>query len=208
MTRKIAGLYIRTSTENQSESIKLQSKELEEYCSRYNIEIYNKYVDFGYSGKNADRPHFNVMLEDAKEHKFDVLLVTKIDRFARSVIDCLVNIELLGSYGVAFAATSQPIDTSSAMGKLTLQIMSAFAEFERSLITERMQTGRIAAEKRGVVCCRPKKDINIKKLHDAINKGLSANACAKLFGVSVSTITSRLLETGYTFTDNTWRKNE
>lgn len=203
---KKAGIYIRTSTDNQAESIKLQSKELKEYCDRNNYEIYKEYVDFGYSGKNTERPHFKVMLQDAKEHNFDILLVTKIDRFARSIIDCLVNVELLESSGVSFAATSQPIDTSSAMGKLTLQIMSAFAEFERSMITERMQTGRKAAEERGVLCNRPRKDINIRKLEELISKGLSANACAKYFDVNTTTITNRLTENGYRFVNNNWIK--
>lgn len=206
MNRKIAGLYIRTSTDNQAESIKLQSKELIEYCDRYNYEIYNKYVDFGYSGKNADRPHFKVMLEDAKEHKFDILLVTKIDRFARSTLDLLLHVEKLNSYGIDFAATSQPIDTSSSMGKLTLQIMAAFAEFERSMITERMTTGRKAAEEKGILCNRPRKDINIRELEKLISRGLSANACSKYFGVNATTITNRLSENGYRFVNNMWIK--
>jgi len=206
MNRKIAGLYIRTSTDNQTESIKLQSKELQEYCNKHNYEVYKEYVDFGYSGKNTERPHFKVMLDDAKEHNFDILLVTKIDRFARSIIDCLVNVEKLESYGVSFAATEQPIDTSSAMGKLTLQIMGAFAEFERAMITERMETGRKEAEKRGVICNRPRKDINIKKLEELIKKGLSANGCALFFDVNVQTITNRLHEIGYNHVNGKWTK--
>ena len=127
------------------------------------------------------------MLQGAEIGKFQILLVTKIDRFARSIIDCLINVEKLESYGVAFAATSQPIDTSLAMGKLTLQIMACFAEFERSIINERMKAGRKAAEQRGVVCHRPRKDISRKKLEELVSKGLSANACGKFFGVTTST---------------------
>lgn len=206
MNPKKAGIYIRTSTDNQIESIKLQSNTLREYCNRHNYEIFKEYVDFGYSGKNTERPHFKVMLEDAKEKNFDILLVTKIDRFARSIIDCLINVEKLESYNVSFAATEQPIDTSSAMGKLTLQIMSAFAEFERAMITERMETGRKAAEKRGVVCHRPRKDINIKKLEELVRKGLSANGCALYFDVNVQTITNRLHEIGYNYKNGDWIK--
>ncbi|SRR6056297_381292 len=208
MKPKIAGLYVRTSTDNQSESIKLQSKELEEYCNRLGYKIHDKYIDFGFSGKDTERPAFKNMLNDAKENKFDILLVTKIDRFARSIIDCLVNVELLESYNISFAATSQPIDTSSAMGKLTLQIMSAFAEFERTIITERMASGRRAAEERGVICHRPRKDINIKKLEELIEKKLSANACAKFFSVDTCTIIDRLKENGYKHELGKWTKTE
>ena len=197
-------LYIRTSTENQSESIKLQKDELQSYCQNRGWAIFDTYVDFGFSGKDTDRPQFQRMLQDAQEGQFNIVLVTKIDRFARSIIDCLTNVEKLESYSVSFAATSQPIDTTSSMGKLTLQIMAAFAEFERTIINERMQAGRIAAEKRGVVCHRPKKHIPEKKLLELIDKKLSANACAKFFETSASTITDRLGDLGYEYVNGEW----
>ncbi|WP_135611132.1 recombinase family protein [Methanococcoides sp. AM1] len=202
-----AGLYIRTSTDNQSESIELQKKELKKYCQAKGYEIVETYIDFGFSGKNTERPAFQNMIQGAEIGKFQILLVTKIDRFARSIIDCLINVEKLESYGVAFAATSQPIDTSSAMGKLTLQIMACFAEFERSIINERMKAGRKAAEQRGVVCHRPRKDIPQRKLEELVGKGLSANACGKFFGVTASTITHRLLEYGYVYENGEWMKS-
>ena len=201
---KKAGLYIRTSTDNQQDSIQLQRQELRNYCQSKGWVVHEDYVDFGFSGKNTERPAFQNMMRDAKEGKFDILLVTKIDRFARSIIDCLINVEKLESYSVSFAATGQPIDTSSAMGKLTLQIMASFAEFERSIINERMTAGRKAAEKRGVVCHRPRKDIPKKKLEELVGKGLSANACGKFFEVTTSTITHRLIEYGYVYENGKW----
>ena len=204
---KKAGIYIRTSTDNQKESINLQRKELREYCNRVGYKVVEEYVDFGFSGKTTERPAFSNMMEDASNNFFDILLVTKIDRFARSIIDCLISVEKLNTHGVGFAATSQPIDTSSAMGKLTLQIMSAFAEFERSIITERMEAGRKAAEKRGVICHRPRKDINKRQLEDLVGKGFSASACAKFFGVVPDTIIKRLTEMGYVYHNGEWRKH-
>jgi len=203
MKRKI-GLYIRTSTENQKESIKLQQEELERYCENHDFEIYDKYIDFGFSGSNVERPAFQNLIQDAKEKKFDMVLVTKIDRFARSIIDCLVNIEKLQAYNVAFAATSQPIDTSSAMGKLTLNIMAAFADFEREIIRERMRAGRKAAEKKGVVCNRPKLKISEHKVMKNINKGLSATATAKILDVNPATVVKRLHEWGYVYDKGEW----
>lgn len=94
MTRIVA-LYIRTSTENQRESIRLQTEELTSYSKSHNYEIYEKYIDFGVSGSTTERPALTNLFEDAKAHKFDMVLVTKIDRFARSILDCLFNIKNL-----------------------------------------------------------------------------------------------------------------
>ncbi|MDA0524215.1 recombinase family protein [Methanococcoides alaskense] len=207
-TIKKAGLYIRTSTDNQQDSIHLQRQELRNYCHSKGWVVHEEYIDFGFSGKDTERPAFQNIMQDAEDGKFQILLVTKIDRFARSIIDCLVSVEKLESYCVSFAATSQPIDTSSAMGKLTLQIMASFAEFERSIINERMTAGRRAAEQRGVICHRPKKEIPSKKLEELIEKGLSANACGKYFGVTASTITNRLINYGYVYENGEWKKEE
>lgn len=203
MTLKVA-LYIRTSTENQRESIRLQTEELIAYSKSHNYEIYDKYIDFGISGSTTERPALNTLLEDAKVHKFDMVLVTKIDRFARSILDCLLNIKKLQENDVQFAATSQPIDTSSAMGKLTLNIMAAFADFEREIIRERMETGRKAAEKRGVVCNRPRKEISKKSVLNYIETGLSATATAKILKVDPATVVKRLNEWGYVYENGKW----
>jgi Site-specific recombinases, DNA invertase Pin homologs len=201
--KKVA-LYIRTSTHNQEESIRMQKDELRKYCQAHGMDIYDEYVDYGVSAKDTERPEFQRMMNDAQEGLFSVVLVTKIDRFARSIIDCLTSIEKLESYDIKFTASTQNIDTSTPMGRLSLQLMSAFAEFERTIIRERMEAGRIAAEKRGVICHRPKKQIPEKKLLELIDKKLSANACGKFFDVSASTITDRLGDLGYEYVNGEW----
>jgi len=197
-------LYIRTSTENQEESIKLQTNELTAYCESHSYEIFEKYIDFGFSGSNIDRPAFKHLMSDAKEKKFDVVLVTKIDRFARSIIDCLVSIQKLQDLNIQFSATSQPIDTSSAMGKLTLNIMAAFADFERTMIRERMEHGRLEAEKRGIICHRPRKELNKKRVEDYLKIKMSANSIGKLMNVNTATVTARLTEWGYVYKNGEW----
>ena len=197
-------LYIRTSTENQKESIIQQTEELVKYCNLKDLNIYDKYTDFGFTGKNTERPAFNNMMTDAKDGKFELVLVTKIDRFARSTLDLLTNIENLQSLNIQFAATTQPIDTSSAVGRLTLQIMGAFAEFERSIIRERMEYGRKAAERRGVICNRPKIEVSKTKALNLLEKGLSANAIGKVMEVDTKTITQRLTEWGFVYKNGEW----
>ncbi|MBP2030821.1 site-specific DNA recombinase [Methanohalophilus levihalophilus] len=201
-------LYIRTSTDNHKESPKIQEEQLQEYCNRCGYEIVDKYVDFGYSGKNTKRPAFELMMQEAKEKKFDMVIVTKIDRFARSNLDLLFHVKELQDLDIEFASISQPFDTSSPSGTLMLQIMGAFAEFERSMIAERMREGREKAIANGVICHRPKKDIDSKKLIELIDKKLSATAISKYFGVAPNTITSRLDELGYVYENYKWIKFE
>lgn len=197
-------LYIRTSTDNQEESIKLQTKELTNFCNSKGYEIFEQYIDFGFSGSNTERPAFQRMMNDAEEKKFDVVIVTKIDRFARSIIDCLVSIQKLQDLGIQFTATSQAIDTSSAMGKLTLNIMAAFADFERTMIRERMEHGRKEAEKRGVTCHRPRKELSRRKVEEYLKMNLSANSIGKIMHVNPATVTKRLSEWGYIYENGKW----
>lgn len=209
MDTKTVALYIRTSTDKQENSPKIQEETMIKYCNAYGYQIYDKYVDFGYSGSNTDRPAFNSMMEDAKNKKFNLVLVIKIDRFARSTLDLLINIKKLKEYDIDFAATEQPIDTSSAMGVMLMQIMGIFAEFDRAMITERMETGRKAAIERGVICNRPKKIIDTKQISNYVEMGLSANAIAKIFKVHPSTITDRLVnDCGYIYENKKWIKKE
>lgn len=201
-----AALYIRTSTNNQKESITLQTEELERYCKLHEIEIHDKYIDFGLSGKNTERPAFQHLMQEAADDKFNLVLVTKIDRFARSIVDCLVNVQKLENIGIQFAATSQPFDTSDAMGKLMLAQMAAFADFERTIIRERMENGRKAAEKRGVICHRPRVQVSKAAVEGYLAKGLSANAISKILEVDGKTITGRLLEWGYSYEYGEWKQ--
>ena len=201
-----AAIYIRTSTNNQKESIILQTEELERYCKLHEIEVHDKYIDFGLSGKNTERPAFQHLMQEASENKFNMVLVTKIDRFARSIVDCLVNVQKLENIGIQFAATSQPFNTSDAMGKLMLAQMAAFADFERTIIRERMESGRKAAEKRGVICHRPRVPVSKSSVEGYLAKRLSANAIAKILEVDGKTITGRLLEWGYRYEYGEWKK--
>lgn len=146
-----AGIYCRVSTSEQN--AENQQKMCEEYCRREGIEIYHVYVDNGVSGMKESRPAFNELLTAMRQNKFNTLVVTKLDRMGRSLQHLMRIIEELNSRGVNFTATTQGIDTHSATGKLQLQIMGAFAEFERNIISERTKEGlqfAIGTGKRGI----------------------------------------------------------
>ncbi len=131
-------IYCRVSTEEQNAD--KQELICKEYCERNDFEIFKIYKDV-ISGKTTSRPSFNQMLEDMRQRKFNCIMVTKLDRIGRSLAHLLSLFEEFNKRGMHFIAITQNIDTVSASGKLQLQILGAFAEFERNLISERTKEG-------------------------------------------------------------------
>lgn len=129
-----AAIYIRISTEHQS--LDQQRSVCLSYCERRNIEVYKIYEDV-YTGTKDKRPGFNQLIEDMRSFRFDCVIVTKLDRMGRSLQHLLGLMDEFNKKNVKFIATSQNIDTSSSMGMLQMQMLGAFAEFERNLISER-----------------------------------------------------------------------
>jgi len=138
MKKKIA-IYCRVSTEDQD--VDKQEHICKRYCEAHEeFEIYKIYKDV-ISGTKESRPEFNKLLEDMRNHLFDAIMVTKLDRIGRSLKHLLSLFDEFSNKGIHFIATTQNIDTSSAAGKLQLQILGAFAEFERNMISERTKEG-------------------------------------------------------------------
>jgi len=131
-------IYCRVSTEDQHAD--KQEDICREYCKRMGFEIYKVYSDV-FSGIKTQRPAFNKLLKDMRLYKFNCIMVTKLDRVGRSLQHLLSLFEEFNIKGVNFIATTQNIDTTTASGKLQFQIMGAFAEYERSIISERTKEG-------------------------------------------------------------------
>ena len=133
--------YVRVSTPDQNPE--LQLRELRDYATRQGWELADAYEDVG-SGSSVCRPGLDRLLQDASKGKFKAVLVWKLDRFGRSLVDCLKNIELLEGSGVRFIAVTQGLDTDhrNPASRFLLQVLGAAAEFERSLILERVQAGQ------------------------------------------------------------------
>ncbi len=140
-----AALYVRVSTEEQAKegySIPAQIEILTQYCKLYNINIYNIYKDLGISGKaTANRPGLQKMLEDASKSLFDCVAVWKISRLSRNLKDLLILVDKFESNNVSFMSYSEKFDTSSPVGRMTLQILGSIAEFERNTIVENVKMG-------------------------------------------------------------------
>jgi DNA invertase Pin-like site-specific DNA recombinase len=140
---KRAALYVRVSTDKQSESIENQNRVLRQIAERRGWTVVEVYTDEGISGaKGRDkRPALDAMLNDASRRKFDVVIAWAIDRVGRSLIDLLSTIQDLEAAGVDLYLDQQNIDTTTPMGRLLFQVTGAFAEFERSMIRQRVQVG-------------------------------------------------------------------
>jgi DNA invertase Pin-like site-specific DNA recombinase len=140
---KRAAIYVRVSTDKQSESVANQTSGLRQVAERRGWQVVEVYSDEGISGaKGRDkRPALDAMLNDACRRKFDVVMAWAIDRVGRSLIDLLCTIQHLEAASVDLYLDQQNIDTTTPMGRLLFQVTGAFAEFERSIIKQRVQVG-------------------------------------------------------------------
>ena len=112
----------------------MQLVELREYAVRRGWQVIEEYVDHGVSGSKESRPALNRPMSDARQRKFNILLVWKIDRFGRSLKHLVNSVVELESVGVAFVSLRDSLDLSSPAGRLMAQLLGAMAEFERSLL--------------------------------------------------------------------------
>jgi site-specific DNA recombinase len=109
--------------------------------------IRSRYDDGGYSGGSTDRPDLQRLLEDIRARKLDVIVVYKVDRLTRSLADFAKLVELFDAHGVSFVSVTQQFNTTTSMGRLTLNVLLSFAQFEREVTSERIRD-KIAASKR------------------------------------------------------------
>jgi len=181
------GIYTRVSTENQS--VDMQLVALRQYAKQRGFEVYKEYSDIT-SGSKSSRPALNELMEDARKRIIDVVLVWKFDRFARSVKQLTDALIELNHLGVEFISYTENIDTSSPTGKVLFTIISAMAEFERSLIVERVKAGIENARAKGRRIGRPTlitEGIN-EKIRELSDKGHSVREVAKQIKISASLV--------------------
>src|ERR1022692_2037035 len=196
MKGKKAAIYVRVSTLEQDTD--LQETELRQYVESRGWECV-VYRDKGQSGAKNDRPALNTMLNDLRRRKFDVIVVWKLDRLARSLKQLLTIGEECRSLGVDLVALRQNIDTTLPAGRLTFQILGAVAEFERELLRERVKAGMAQARRSGKHCGRQAlrkfQPNDIETMRRLRSEGGSARKLAKDFETSqwmVARITSQV----------------
>jgi DNA invertase Pin-like site-specific DNA recombinase len=135
-----------TSLDNQRESSEsyIQSQKTEGW-----IVLPDRYDDGGYTGANTDRPALQKLISDIKEDKINCVVVYKVDRLSRSLLDFSKLLEFFDQNKVTFVSVTQHFNTNSSMGRLTLNILLSFAQFEREIISERTRDKMGAAKKKG-----------------------------------------------------------
>src|SRR5664279_1000314 len=179
-------LYARVSTLNGQDP-EMQLSELREYAFRRGWSITREYVDQGVSGSKESRPELNQLMADAQRRKFDAVLVWKIDRFGRSLKHLVNALADLCAYVVAFISFRDNLDLSTPSGRLMFQIIGAMAEFERSLIQERVKAGLRNARARGKKFGRPRADVDAARVAELRRDGLSWSQVCRTLNVSKGT---------------------
>src|ERR1700727_419521 len=112
--------------------------------------IRSRYDDGGYSGGSTDRPDLQRLLDHVRARKLDVIVVYKVDRLTRSLADFAKLVELFDGHGVAFVSVTQSFNTTTSMGRLTLNVLLSFAQFEREVTGERIRDKIAASKKKGL----------------------------------------------------------
>ena len=110
----------------------------------------SKYDDGGFSGGNTDRPALQRLLDDVRAGKIDVIVVYKVDRLTRSLADFAKLVELFDKQNVSFVSVTQQFNTTTSMGRLTLNVLLSFAQFEREVTSERIRDKIAASKRKGI----------------------------------------------------------
>jgi len=153
----VCAIYTRKSTtegpEKEFTSLDAQRESAENFIKSQQHEGWSampeRYDDGGFTGANTERPALQALLNDIKAGRINCVIVYKVDRLSRSLLDFSRLLEFFDAHGVAFVSVTQQFNTNTSMGRLTLNILLSFAQFEREIISERTKDKMGAARKRG-----------------------------------------------------------
>src|SRR5690242_17613744 len=156
--RRRCAIYTRKSSEEGLEqefnSLAAQREACEAYIRSQRHEGWvlarTRYDDGGFSGGNLERPALQHLLADIRTGRIDIVIVYKVDRLTRSLADFARLVELFDAKGVSFVSVTQQFDTTTSMGRLTLNVLLSFAQFEREVTGERIRDKIAASKKKGM----------------------------------------------------------
>lgn len=183
------GIYLRVSTDSQT--TENQRSELEAIAARSGWTVVGFYEDAGISGaKGRDkRPGFDRLLKDATARKVDMIAAWSVDRLGRSLQDLVGFLNDLRALGCDLYLHQQALDTSTPSGRAMFQMLGVFAEFERSIIRERVNAGLARARTKGVVLGRRKVKPSIEaRIRELRATGMGQNKIARTVGCGVSAV--------------------
>jgi DNA invertase Pin-like site-specific DNA recombinase len=195
---KRAAIYARVSTTNRTrmgeafeQNPEVQEMPLRQLAAQRGWIVVNVYSD-RISGAKENRPGLKTVMDDARRGAFDVLLVWRFDRFARSIEQLVLALAEFKALGIDFVSCQEALDTSTPMGKAMFTIIGAMAELERNVIRERVVSGLEYARKHGTksgkAIGRPKAVFDRAKVGELRDAGESWRDIADLLGVGVGTV--------------------
>jgi DNA invertase Pin-like site-specific DNA recombinase len=179
-------LYARVSTPEQH--VETQLCDLRKFAEQRGYEVVCEYVDIGVSGTKARRPGLDALMNDARKHKFNVVLVAAFDRMARSTKHFLQVMDELDDLGIEFVSRRENVDTTGAMGRLFLTLIGSIAELESDLIRERIRAGMRRRKLEGFKLGRKPLDINHAALVRDRLSGMSLTDTANKYLVSRASV--------------------
>ncbi len=187
---KKAAIYCRVSTQDQK--TEMQLLDLRKYANDRGFKIYSEYCDNGISGSIKKRPALDRLMNDSKKKKFDVVLVWRFDRFARSSQHLVEALNTFRHLKIEFISFNENIDTGSPLGEAMFTIISAMAQLERDIIRERVKAGLKNAKNKGKTLGRPKAKVDVATVREMQNKGYSLRKMAIELKVNASTLCRHL----------------
>lgn len=148
-------LYARVSTRDRDQNPETQLRPMREWAAARGAVIVAEYVDHASAADLRGRKEWRQLLDDCQRRTFDLVMVWKLDRYARSSLDALQWLERIDGHGVGFRILTQDIDTTTSAGRLVFAVLAAVAEMERELIRERVSAGMDRARSEGKRLGRP-----------------------------------------------------
>jgi DNA invertase Pin-like site-specific DNA recombinase len=187
---KRAALYARVSTKDQNAD--MQIREMREFSQKRGFDS-EEFVDQGHSGAKRSRPAFDRMMQQVKRRKFDVVIVWKFDRFARSLAQLVWAVDEFRALDVDFISLHDAADTTTPGGRLVFHIFGAIAEFERSLISERTRAGLAHAKAKGIRLGRRPVPVDIALIRSLRDSGKSWRAISRKLKIAPVTLQKAVL---------------
>lgn len=181
-------IYARVSTLNHGQDVTVQTRELEQFARARGWQIVGSYLDAGISGAKDTRPELNRLMADAHKRRFDVVVVWKFDRFARSVSHLLRALDTFRVLGIEFVSLSESLDTATPAGRMVFTVLGAVAELERSLIAERVRAGLRNARAKGKKLGRPRIAVDAARIGRLRAQGRTVRDIASELGYSRSLV--------------------
>ena len=178
-------MYSRVSTNDQN--VGMQVEEMRAHCLRRGWQIVEEFSDHGVSGAKESRPALNRMLADTKRRRFDVVLVYRYDRLARSLRQLVNTLADFEALKISFVSLHEQVDTTTPSGRLVFGIFASIAEFERELIRSRIRSGMAAAKARGKKMGRPRMAVDSKRVKELRKEGKSWAEVCKATGLTRGT---------------------